>query len=61
MHRLRRRPALRAGFIHLPSLPQVGTVQSGMALDQQLLAVRLALRTALAGAPDVRRSGGAID
>jgi pyroglutamyl-peptidase len=58
MHRLRRRPAVRAGFIHLPPLLPAG---AGLTLDRQVLAVRLALATALGQPHDLRESGGALD
>ena len=58
MHRLRRRAAVRAGFIHLPALASAG---AGLTMDRQVLAVRLALATALGRQHDLRESGGALD
>ncbi|MDP1901088.1 MAG: pyroglutamyl-peptidase I [Rubrivivax sp.] len=61
MHALRRRRACRAGFMHLPLLPEqaVGsTPQPSLPLATQIQGVRLALATALATVVDLRVSGG---
>jgi pyroglutamyl-peptidase len=62
MHRLRRRHGVRAGFMHLPWLPEQAAAQAGqpsLPLAVQTAGVRLALQTALATATDLRASGGA--
>jgi pyroglutamyl-peptidase len=62
MHSLRRRPSARAGFIHLPWLPEQAAAQAGqpsLPLAVQTAGVRLALQTALATAADLHASGGA--
>lgn len=60
MHALRRRPALRAGFMHVPH-PSGGTrrTKRAMAPDDIVLALRIALRTALTTSTDRRISAGA--
>lgn len=63
MHSLRRRP-VRAGFMHLPWLPEQAAAQAGqpsLPLPVQIAGVRLALQTALATATatDLRAPGGA--
>jgi pyroglutamyl-peptidase len=61
MHSLRRR-SVRAGFMHLPWLPEQAAARAGQpSLPQavQAAGVRLALQTALATAVDLRASGGA--
>ena len=62
MQQLRRRPGVRGGFMHLPPLPAqaVGPGQQGLALEDQIRGVQLALRTALATQVDVTISGGAL-
>jgi pyroglutamyl-peptidase len=62
MHSLRRRRSARAGFIHLPWLPEQAAAQAGqpsLPLAVQTAGVRLALQTALATAADLHASGGA--
>jgi pyroglutamyl-peptidase len=62
MHALRRRRGVRAGFMHLPLLPEQVAAQAGqpsLALDAMVLGVRIALGAALATAADLRASGGA--
>ncbi len=67
MHSLRRRRrSVRAGFMHLPWLPEQAARQSAARAGQpslplavQIAGVRLALQTALATAGDLRASGGA--
>ena len=66
MHRLATRPALagcRGGFVHLPALPEQAARRPGLpsvALDIQVQALRVLLRTALATATDLREQGGAL-
>ena len=61
MHALRRRPAVRAGFIHVPY--PAGTAHAGTAsrptLAQTVDALRIAIRTALATPHDQRLAAGA--
>ena len=62
MHSLRRRRSVRAGFMHLPWLPEQAAARAGqpsLSLDAQTAGVRLALQTALANRFDLRTSGGA--
>jgi pyroglutamyl-peptidase len=62
MHKLRRRRSVRAGFMHLPWLPEQGAARAGqpsLPLAVQTAGVRLALQTALATATDLRVNGGA--
>jgi pyroglutamyl-peptidase len=62
MHRLRSRPGLRGGFMHLPLLPEQAARSSGMAslpLATMVEGVRVALEAALATTVDARLSGGA--
>lgn len=62
MHALRRRPAWRGGFVHVPYAPgQRGAVAGVpvMALEAQTEAVRLALAVAWRTRADQRSSGGA--
>jgi pyroglutamyl-peptidase len=62
MHNLRRRRRVRAGFMHLPWLPEQAAAQAGqpsLPLAVQTAGVRLALQTALATAADLHASGGA--
>lgn len=64
MQALRRRPAVRGGFVHVPLLPEQAAARAlgtGMALEQQIEGVQLALSTALATAQDLRLGGGRID
>jgi pyroglutamyl-peptidase len=64
MQALRRRPGVRGGFVHVPLLPEQAAARAlgaGMALDQQIDGVRLALATALATAQDLRLGAGRID
>lgn len=61
--RATRQPALRVGFLHLPLLLEQAVAQpgfSGMALHNQVAAVRAALVAALAGGDDVASTGGAL-
>ena len=63
MHALRRRRGVRAGFVHLPLLPEQAARAAGappsLPLADQLRAVRLALTTAVPTAVDLRVNGGA--
>ncbi len=62
MHRLRRRRGWRAGFMHLPWLPEQAAARVGqpsLPLAVQTAGVHLALHTALATTTDLRASGGA--
>lgn len=54
-HRLRRRSALRSGFLHLPSLG------GELSLSDMVCGVRAALLAALTIGPDVHLHGGAVD
>lgn len=62
MHGLRRRRAVRGGFMHVPLLPQQAQEQGlpGIDLDVQCKGVQVALRTALQVQVDRLESGGAI-
>jgi pyroglutamyl-peptidase len=60
MHALRRRPGVRAGFIHLPLLAGSPGAAPGMPLAQQVLAVRLAIETSLRQACDLVAAEGAV-
>ncbi len=62
MHALHRQRGRRAGFMHLPLLPEQAARQAGqpsLPLATQVEGVRLALATALATAADLRIGGGA--
>jgi pyroglutamyl-peptidase len=65
MHALRRRRGVRAGFMHLPLLPEQvaarATVpaQPSLPLATQVQGVRLSLATAVTTATDLRAGGGA--
>ena len=64
MHRLRRRPSVAAGFIHLPPLPQQAARYPGsaaMALDVQCRALRQVIALLCAGTAEARVVGGRID
>ncbi len=61
MHALRTRPAIRAGFIHIPYLPQQAAKIPGapsMALADMIEALRIAVRTACATEGDLHEAGG---
>ena len=66
MHRLATVPALagaRGGFVHVPLMPAQAAQRPGqpsMALATQVEALRVLLRTALAGGADLRESGGQL-
>ena len=55
--------ALRAGFIHIPYLPQQAAAHAGaasMALDQVIRGLKLAIEVALTEHIDVREAGGKL-
>ncbi|MYN08244.1 pyroglutamyl-peptidase I [Pseudoduganella aquatica] len=57
------RRAMRAGFIHIPYLPQQAAAHPGaasMALADMIEGLRIAVRTTLATVADVRVQGGAM-
>lgn len=61
MHHTAGRP-LRAGFIHIPYLPQQAAAHPGaasMALTDMVRGLRIAIDVALSDAADLRESGGA--
>jgi pyroglutamyl-peptidase len=59
MHELRRRRAVRGGFIHVPFLPeQAKAGQPSLPFETMVDAVTVALETALACRRDVRLAGG---
>lgn len=61
MHLLRDEPAMRGGFLHVPYVPEQAVRHPGapsLALDYVVLALRVALRAALATREDLRISGG---
>jgi len=65
MHALRRRSGVRAGFMHLPLLPEQAAAQAvlpvppSLPLTTQVQGVRLTLGTAVTTQADLRASGGA--
>jgi pyroglutamyl-peptidase len=62
MHSLRRRRSVRAGFMHLPWLPEQAVARAGqpsLPLAVQIAGVRLALQTTLSTAVDLHAAGGA--
>lgn len=64
MHRLRGQPGVRAGFVHLPCLPQQTQAlqgRPGLPLADQERAVRHIVQVALQAGDDLRVAGGAID
>ena len=61
MHHASQRSTVRAGFIHIPYLPQQAAAHPGaasMALADMVEGLRVAVRTALAMEADVRAAGG---
>lgn len=62
MHLLRRRRAVRGGFMHLPLLPQqaVAAPMPSLALEQQIAGVRLALLAAVTTAVDLHTAEGTV-
>lgn len=64
MHRLRRRPGVRGGFIHLPLLPEQAQRRGqgeGMELTLMIDGIRRALQVALSVERDIEVTGGALD
>jgi pyroglutamyl-peptidase len=62
-HAATRRPQMRAGFLHLPYLPQQAAVHDGapsMALDDIARGVEIVLRIAARGGADIVAAEGAI-
>jgi len=60
-HIATRRPGVRGGFVHVPSLPQMALAGRGMpsmALPTLVQAVRVMAATALQAGPDLRLAGG---
>jgi pyroglutamyl-peptidase len=52
---------MRAGFIHIPYLPQQAAQHPGtasMKLDEVIEGLRIAVRTTVAHTVDVRQAGG---
>jgi pyroglutamyl-peptidase len=63
MHALRRRRGVRAGFMHLPLLPEQALAHPGqpsLPLADMVAGVRLALAVALTARGELHASGGAI-
>ena len=64
LHLASKRRGVRAGFIHIPYLPEQAAHQRGaasMAKADVVLALEIALRTAIATTVDRKLAGGAID
>jgi pyroglutamyl-peptidase len=64
LHALRRRPAVAAGFIHLPPLPEQAGVHPGsrpLALDEQVLGVGMVAEALVAGLQELRVADGRVD
>ena len=61
MHALRRRRNTRAGFVHVPWLPEQGAAlgQPGMPLEQMTMALEIIVRTALTVRGDTHVAAGA--
>ena len=63
MHALRRRRRVRAGFVHLPVLPEQVAAHPGqpsLPLATLVQGLRLAMHTAVTGADDLPLAGGSI-
>jgi pyroglutamyl-peptidase len=62
MHRLRRRPGVRGGFMHVPLLPEQAAAAGlpALSLDLQCQAVRMALAAAMQHRSDRPEAGGAV-
>lgn len=62
MHAVHAQPSIRAGFIHIPFLPQQAARQPAptpsMALADMIEALKVAVRTACAAGEDLREAGG---
>ncbi len=64
LHALRRRPGVRAGFIHVPpalEMPAADAARRGLPLATITDALRIAVRVALATGDDLRQAAGAVD
>jgi pyroglutamyl-peptidase len=64
MHALRRRPAVAAGFIHLPPLPQQAAQHPGsqpLPLADQVRALQAVVAALVAGQAEVSIQGGRVD
>ena len=59
MHALRRRPAVRAGFIHVPYPAAETSADTGLTLQRVAEALRIAISTALTTRHDPRVAAGA--
>jgi len=61
MHALRRQRNTRAGFVHVPWLPEQAAAhgQPGMPLEQMTMALEIIVRTALTASSDRRVAAGA--
>jgi pyroglutamyl-peptidase len=65
MHQLRRRRGVRGGFMHVPWLPEQAALAGvprlgGLALEDQVRGVRVALQTAWCVQADLAHPGGAV-
>lgn len=63
LHRLRRRPQVPAGFVHVPLWPEMLGPRDDrpvLARDDQLRGLRAMLAVAAAGGPDLHRIGGTL-
>lgn len=63
MHALRRRRGVRAGFMHLPLLPEQAAAHPGqpsLPLAAQVQGLSVALHTAVTCAEDLRAEGGSV-
>ncbi|HEX5663959.1 MAG TPA: pyroglutamyl-peptidase I, partial [Xanthomonadaceae bacterium] len=59
MHALRRRPAVRAGFIHVPYPAAETSADTDLTLQRVAEALRIAISTALTTRQDPRVAAGA--
>jgi pyroglutamyl-peptidase len=63
MHEVRERPDIRAGFVHIPFLPEQAARQpvpvASMALDDMVEGLRIAIRVSCETGGDVKEAGGA--
>jgi pyroglutamyl-peptidase len=62
MQQLRKRRGVRGGFMHLPPLPSqaVAPGQQGLALDDQVRGVQIAIHAALTTSADLLIAGGQV-
>jgi pyroglutamyl-peptidase len=61
MHLCRHLPGMRAGFVHIPYLPEQAAKQPGapsMALDDMVRALAIILRISLDSGTDLRLNAG---